>query len=156
MRRRDSVQVALVLLIGGGLALPALAQVEGAGHAPAPQAVASEKKAPEIDRSGSKRVGEASTYAEGLSGRKMSDGARMDPHGKNAASKTLPLGTTAKVTNLETGQSVDVKIEDRGPFVRGRIVDLSPASAQEIGITKQAGVAKVEITPTVLPAPPRQ
>jgi rare lipoprotein A len=106
---------------------------------------------PKLDRSGRKRVGEASFYAEKFAGRKMADGAPMDPHGDNAASKTLPLGTTAKVTNLETGQSAVVTIEDRGPYVEGRIVDLSPSTAQKIGIARHNGVAKVQVVPISVP-----
>lgn len=60
---------------------------------------------PKLDRSGRKRVGTASVYARRFAGRKMADGARMDPHDDNAASKTLPLGTEAKVTNLKTGRA---------------------------------------------------
>jgi rare lipoprotein A len=97
------------------------------------------------------RVGEASFYAEKFAGGKMADGAPMDPHGDNAASKTLPLGTTAKVTNLETGQSAVVTIEDRGPYVEGRIVDLSPSTAQKIGIARHNGVAKVQVVPISVP-----
>jgi rare lipoprotein A len=65
----------------------------------------------------------------------------------------LPLGTTAKVTNLETGKSAVVTIQDRGPYVEGRIVDLSPATAREIGITRRQGVAKVEVAPIAVPLP---
>jgi rare lipoprotein A len=106
-----------------------------------------------IDRSGRKRVGKASFYARMFAGRKMADGTRMQPTGNNAASLTLPLGTTAKVTNLETGKSAVVTIRDRGPYVPGRIVDLSPATAQEIGLDRQAGVTKVEVAPIVVPLP---
>jgi rare lipoprotein A len=77
----------------------------------------------------------------------------MDPQTNNAASRTLPLGTTAKVTNLETGKSAVVTIQDRGPYVDGRIVDLSPATAQQIGITKREGIAKVEVAPIAVPMP---
>ncbi len=106
-----------------------------------------------LDRSGRKRVGKASYYAKRFAGKKMADGARMQPHGDNAASKTLPLGTTAKVTNLETGRSAVVTIQDRGPYVKGRIVDLSPTTAQKIGIDHDNGVAKVEVTPIAVPQP---
>lgn len=105
------------------------------------------------DLSGRKRVGKASFYAKQFSGRKMADGRPMDPHRDNAASRTLPLGTTAKVTNLETGQSAVVTIQDRGPYVTGRIVDLSPATAQEVGITPKKGVATVEVAPIAVPLP---
>ena len=83
----------------------------------------------------------------------MADGTTMQPQGDNAASKTLPLGTTAKVTNLETGRSAVVTIRDRGPYIQGRIVDLSPATAKEIGIEPKNGVAKVEVAPIAVPLP---
>jgi rare lipoprotein A len=106
---------------------------------------------PQLDRSGSRRIGKASFYARMFAGRKMANGNRMDPQDSNAASRTLPLGTTAKVTNLKTGKSAVVKIEDRGPYVEGRIVDLSPATAREIGITPREGVTKVEVAPITVP-----
>lgn len=83
----------------------------------------------------------------------MADGARMDPQGINAASRTLPLGTTAKVTNLKTGKSAVIVILDRGPYVKGRLVDLSPSSARKIGITKDMGIAKVAVAPIAVPLP---
>jgi rare lipoprotein A len=110
---------------------------------------------PALDRSGKKRIGTASVYARRFAGRKMADGTRMDANADNAASKTLPLGTQAQVTNLETGQSTTVTIQDRGPYVKGRIVDLSPATADQIGITPKEGVAKVEVKPIALPPPER-
>jgi rare lipoprotein A len=110
------------------------------------------KKTP-LDRTGAKRFGKASFYAKFFAGKKMADGNVMDPQTNNAASRTLPLGTTAKVTNLETGQSAVVTIQDRGPYVDGRIVDLSPATAQQIGITKREGIAKVAVTPIAVPMP---
>ena len=106
---------------------------------------------PLLDRSGRKRVGTASVYAHRFVGRKLADGARMRANDDNAASKTLPLGTKAEVTNLETGQSATVTIQDRGPYVKGRIVDLSPATADQIGITPKEGVAKVAVKPISLP-----
>jgi rare lipoprotein A len=106
---------------------------------------------PRLDLSGRRRVGKASIYAGKFRGRKMADGTRMDPQDDSAASKTLPLGTTAKVTNLETGESAVVTIRDRGPFVRGRIVDLSPATADKVGIDRREGVSKVEVTPLAMP-----
>jgi rare lipoprotein A len=105
------------------------------------------------DFSARKRMGKASFYANKFAGRKMADGALMDPHGDNAASKTLPLGTTAKVTNLETGQSAVVTIHDRGPYVPGRIVDLSPDTARQIGISHRKGVALVVVAPIAVPQP---
>ncbi|MDM0075450.1 septal ring lytic transglycosylase RlpA family protein [Variovorax sp. J2P1-59] len=116
---------------------------------PAPKPSAATK--PGLDRSGKKQVGKASFYADKFTGRKMADGNRMDPHDDNAASKTLPLGTTARVTNVETGRSAVVTIQDRGPYVKGRIVDLSPATAREIGLSRQDGLAQVEVTPLSIP-----
>lgn len=117
-----------------------------------PQRISPKIKAP-IDRSGKKRVGKASFYAHMFAGRKMADGKKMDPQHDNAASRTLPLGTTAKVTNLETGKSAFVTIQDRGPYVDGRIVDLSPATAQEIGLKPRKGIARVEVSPLAVPLP---
>ena len=107
----------------------------------------------QLDRSGSRQVGKASFYADMFFGRKMADGTPMDPNDDNAASKTLPLGTKARVTNLATGQSAVVTIQDRGPYVDGRIVDLSPATAEKIGLTKEAGLATVEVAPIAVPLP---
>jgi len=108
---------------------------------------------PKLDRSGKKQVGKASIYSEKFTDKTMADGNKMDPHDDNAASKTLPLGTKAKVTNLETGQSTHVTIQDRGPFVKGRIIDLPPAKAEEIGLTLEEGVTRVEVAPVEVPLP---
>jgi rare lipoprotein A len=104
-----------------------------------------------LDRTGLKRVGIASFYAAKFAGRKMADGTPMRPQGDNAASKTLPLGTKALVTNLETGRTAVVTIRDRGPYVNGRIVDLSPSTARKIGIDRRQGLAKVEVLPIEFP-----
>ena len=108
---------------------------------------------PNIARSGRKRFGKASFYARMFAGRKMADGNRMRPTGNNAASLTLPLGTTAQVTNLETGKTAVVTIQDRGPYVDGRIVDLSPATAKQIGLDHHTGVTEVEVAPITVPQP---
>jgi rare lipoprotein A len=100
-----------------------------------------------------RQVGKASIYHRKFANRKMANGERMDPQSDNAASKTLPLGTRAQVTNLETGKTAMVTIEDRGPYVQGRIVDLSPATAAEIGLTHKQGVAPVEVKPVEVPPP---
>jgi len=108
---------------------------------------------PQPDLSGRTRFGIASFYAKMFAGREMADGTKMDPHGDNAASRTLPLGTTAKVTNIGTGQSAVVTIQDRGPYAKGRIVDLSPSTARDIGITQKIGVAQVQVAPIAVPLP---
>lgn len=107
---------------------------------PSPAGPAAARLQPDL--SGRPRFGKGSFYAQKFANRIMADGIRMNPHGDNAASRTLPLGTTARVTNVKTGQSAVVSIQDRGPYVNGRIVDLSPATAQKIGITRDIGVAK--------------
>jgi rare lipoprotein A len=93
----------------------------------------------------------ASFYAGGFAGREMANGAPMDPATDNAASRTLPLGTVAKVTDLSTGQSAVVTIQDRGPYTQGRLVDLSPSTARKIGISPKKGIARVRVSPISVP-----
>ncbi|HRF13138.1 MAG: septal ring lytic transglycosylase RlpA family protein [Candidatus Accumulibacter phosphatis] len=155
-RFNRSAMFVIVWSVGVGAIL--LAPHAHAVGSPAPQEPVSSRHAkalarPNPDLSGHKRVGEASFYSKKSTGKKMADGTAMRPHGSNAASKTLPLGTTAKVTNIDTGQSAVVTIQDRGPHVNGRIVDLSPSTAQKIGITRDEGVAKVEVAPISVPMP---
>jgi rare lipoprotein A len=109
--------------------------------------------APAPDLTARKRAGKASFYARQFAGKPMANGAPMDPRGNNAASRSLPLGTTAKVTNVETGKTAVVKIEDRGPYVDGRLVDLSPGTAEEIGLTPRKGVTRVVVAPITVPLP---
>src|ERR1700735_2125995 len=89
-------------------------------------------------------VGLASWYGPPYSGRKGADGTVYDQNAMTAAHLTLPLGTMVRVTNLSTNESVVVRITDRGPFVRGRIIDLSLAAAKATGVYR-AGVAKVKV-----------
>lgn len=103
-----------------------------------------------IDHSGRKQEGIASWYGPGFAGKPMANGAPMDPHANIAASKTLPLGTTARVVNLKNGKSVTVKIEDRGPFVDGRVVDVSSKAAEALGM-KRVGVVPVVVKPIAVP-----
>ena len=76
---------------------------------------------------------------------KVSAGGDFDPHAMTAAHRTLPFGTRVRVTHARNGRSVDVKINDRGPFTAGRIIDLSKAAAELIGMTTE-DIARVEIT----------
>lgn len=103
-----------------------------------------------IDRSGKPRKGKASYYGKKFHGKKMADGTPMNPESNVAASKTLPLGTKAEVTNLENGKSEVVEIRDRGPYVDGRIIDVSPKTAEKLDI-KEQGVAPVEVKPIEVP-----
>lgn len=97
------------------------------------------------------QVGEASFYGPGFHGKKTATGEKFDQNERTAAHPTLPLGTKATVTNLENGNSVDVKINDRGPYVKGRDIDVSKAAAKELGMTKD-GVAPVKIEAEVVPS----
>ena len=94
--------------------------------------------------------GKASYYAPRLAGRRMADGGRFDPRSDAAAHRTLPLGSTARVTNLGNGRSATVTVRDRGPHAPGRIVDVSPDTAERLGMTGQ-GVAPVEVAPVAAP-----
>ena len=91
---------------------------------------------------GKVQTGLASWYAP--SGRRSANGEVYDGNSLTAAHRTLPLGTMLRVTNLSTGQSVVVRVTDRGPFVRGRVLDLSTAAAKATGVYRM-GVAQVRI-----------
>lgn len=95
-------------------------------------------------RTGYKETGKASFYAMKFQSRKTASGERFDQSAKTAAHKKLPFGTKVKVTNVKNGKSVIVRINDRGPFVRGRIIDLSRSAFSNIGNTS-AGVIDVKI-----------
>jgi rare lipoprotein A len=106
-----------------------------------------------VDHSGRKEIGDASVYAPHFQGRRMADGKRFDRRSHAAASKSLPLGTVAKVTNLENGATAVVRVEDRGPFVDGRTVDVTKSTAQQLGIGSREGVAPVIVAPIAVPQP---
>lgn len=89
------------------------------------------------------QVGEASVYHDRFDGRTTASGERFDQDRPTAAHRSLPLGTDVRVTNLETGQSTEVEINDRGPYVDRRIIDLSEEAAAQIGM--DGGKAKVKI-----------
>jgi rare lipoprotein A len=150
--RHPSVLAGLLLLT----AVPAVAAT------PPPDAPASEPKAEKlaqlppvaprgaIDHSGRKQKGRASFYARPFANRKMADGNRFNPNANIAASRTLPLGTTATVTSLESGRSAVVKVKDRGPHVGGRVLDVTPRVAAQLGIGKR-GVVPVVVAPITVP-----
>jgi len=77
--------------------------------------------------------GESSWYGRPFHGRRTASGERYDMYGMTAAHKTLPFGTLVQVTNLQNDKKVIVRVNDRGPFIRGRILDLSYAAAQKLG-----------------------
>lgn len=91
------------------------------------------------------QIGIASVYGngDGYAGRKTASGERMNPGALTAAHRTLPFGTRVSVVNQRTGKQVIVRISDRGPFIRGGIIDLTPAGARAIGLS---GLARVRVT----------
>ena len=89
-----------------------------------------------------KQVGKASWYGPRFHGKKTASGKRFNQHALTAAHRRLPLGTRVKVTNLKNGKTVKVKINDRGPYHDGRIIDLSRAAAQQLSMD---GVARVRV-----------
>jgi rare lipoprotein A len=93
-----------------------------------------------VSTAASAQSGIASVYA--YNGGRTASGERMTNGALTAAHRTLPFGTMVRVTNARTGRSVVVRINDRGPFVRGRVIDLSPAAARELGFS---GVANVTL-----------
>lgn len=91
------------------------------------------------------QCGGASWYGPGFHGKKAASGQRFDQNAMTAAHKSLPFGTVVRVVDQRTGKSVNVTINDRGPFHKGRIIDLSKAAATQLGI-RNAGTGKVCIT----------
>lgn len=95
-------------------------------------------------------TGVASWYGPKFAGRRTANGEIFDPTQLTAAHRTLPFGTLVRVTNLATGKNVVVRINDRGPFKDNRIIDLSRAAADAVGLTGM-GVGKVRLEPLTLP-----
>ena len=85
-------------------------------------------------------AGIASVYA--YAGQRTASGERAQPNGLTAAHRTLPFGTRVRVTNKSNGRSVTVRINDRGPFVRGRVIDVTPAAARALGFS---GLTRVKL-----------
>jgi rare lipoprotein A len=105
---------------------------------------------------GYREQGMASWYGAPFHGRRTSSGAIYNMHELTAAHKTLPLPSVVRVTNVETGQSVVVTVNDRGPFVKDRIIDLSYAAAKELGIVASGtGVVEVQAISDAPDSPPQ-
>jgi rare lipoprotein A len=92
------------------------------------------------------QTGVASYYGPEFAGKRTASGEPHNPRDLTAASRSLPLGTKAKVTNAQTGKSVVVEVNDRGPYAKGRILDVSPRAAEQLGM-KEEGVANVRVQP---------
>ncbi len=123
---------------------PVPEQEQAATHQPAKSQIGP------LDRTGRAVEGRASYIAPSLANRKMADGDRLDPNANVIASKTLPLGTKARVTNTATGKSAVVTVTDRGPFVKGRVADVSPKVADDLDM-RSKGVGKVVVKPISVP-----
>ena len=106
-----------------------------------PDGLAAPPRAVDIVRIKSKGTGIASFYSTGI---KTANGEHFDPGQLTAAHRTLPFGTRLQVTNMETGKTVMVRVNDRGPYIDGRVLDLSRYAAESLGIIDQ-GVAKVHM-----------
>jgi rare lipoprotein A len=100
-------------------------------------------------RPGAVEVGTASWYGPGFHGNRTSSGEIYDQYDMTAAHQTLPLGTRVAVTNLQNGREVEVRINDRGPFVKGRSIDLSYAAARSLGAIGPGTIpVRIEVLPT--------
>jgi hypothetical protein len=106
-----------------------------------PEGISAHPRVVDIVRITSKGTGIASFYSDF---QKTANGEHFDPNMLTAAHRTLPFGTQLQVTNLETGKSVMVRVNDRGPYVEGRVLDLSRSAAASLGMLDQ-GVAKVHM-----------
>lgn len=121
-------------------ALTAVIVVVSAGAAAAPS------EAP--DASGQARRGQAAVIAQAHAGRRMADGGRVEINSDTAASTNLPLGTTARIRNLQNGRVAIVRVRDRLPSSKGRIVSVTPKVARMLGMND---VAQVEVAPLAVP-----
>lgn len=124
-------------------AAPAATPVPSAGNPPFYE-VFGERYFVMPNSDGYREKGVASWYGAQFHGRRTSSGAIYNMHELTAAHKTLPLPSLVRVTNLDTGRSVVVTVNDRGPFVKNRLIDLSYAAAQQLGIV-QTGTGSVEV-----------
>jgi rare lipoprotein A len=109
--------------------------------------------APPPARLGAEQEGIASWYGEPYHGRTTASGEIYDMHALTAAHRTLPFGTRVAVTNLDNGRRVEVRVNDRGPFREGRIVDVSLAAARHLGMVL-AGIVPVRLRVLALPGLP--
>ncbi len=111
---------------------------------PASKAVDLDSFEPPEEQTSIHSAGRASYYGRRFAGRKTANGERFNPRAMTAAHRTLPFGTKVRVRHARTGKSVVVRINDRGPFAKRRIIDLSRAAAERLGMV-QSGHARVEL-----------
>lgn len=140
-----NVLAAAIVVVGAGCG--------AAKHDPAPPAnpapVTKTAPPPAPAKKGFEQVGMASWYGPGFAGRPTANGERFDPEALTAAHRTLPFGTRVRVTNLDNGKSVVVRINDRGPYAKNRIIDLSKEAARQIAMIEKGHVkVRVEVLAT--------
>lgn len=140
-RRFGPVVLALTILLWGY----SVAQNYSAAASEKPEPSPANSRA-EVAKGQPVQIGDASWYGSQHEGRKTASGEPFDPHALTAAHPTLPLDTKVRVTNLENGKTVDVRVNDRGPYVKRRVIDLSARAAEKIDL-KTDGVGKVKIEP---------
>lgn len=133
--------ILIILLFGGCASTP---PPPSTNSHPKPYRVGKTWYHPMKDARDFRQRGIASWYGKKFHGRKTSNGEIYNMYGVSAAHKTLPLGTYVRVKNLENNKTIDVRINDRGPFVRGRIIDLSYGAAKKLDVVGP-GTARVEI-----------
>ena len=138
-------------VVAGAAPVLALMSLAGGKHEPPPPMPAAQvqpqpqpARRPRQPRLGRGQIGVASWYGRAFAGKRTASGERFDPNALTAAHRTLPLGSTAKVTDIASGHSVQVRINDRGPFRRGRIIDLSRQAAIRLDMTHD-GVTAVRV-----------
>jgi rare lipoprotein A len=122
----------------------ALALAAGCAHAPPPAAPQEPSRTERPRREPPAEVGVASFYAHRFHGRRTASGVRYDMHALTCAHPRAPFGARLRVTDVESGRSVVVTVNDRGPFAGGRIVDLSLAAARVLGMVER-GLARVRV-----------
>jgi rare lipoprotein A len=142
--------IVALLFFASGCATSKPAPQQPAGY-PKPYKVFGKWYQPLPDSKGFRQHGIASWYGQDFHGKKTSNGEIYDMYAMTAAHKTLPLGTYVRVHNFENNRDLEVRINDRGPFVRGRIIDLSYTAAKELGLVGP-GTANVEIVALGTPA----
>jgi rare lipoprotein A len=158
MARHSSVVAFGLLVLLGGCAHrqpPPPAPPPAPSPAPSPPPAPPEQPSTETARRGATEKGIASWYGEPYHGRQTASGEVYDMYRLTAAHRTLPFGTVVRVTRRDTGDRVEVRINDRGPFIAGRIIDLSYAAAQAVGLDVD-GVAPVQVEVVGRKKPPER
>jgi len=149
----------LVLIMMIGLAIIEFSIVQSSNAAasatgPTPSVASARKIAPSTAvkaKANKSMKGLAAVYSDKFNGRKTASGQKFSQSQLTAAHRLLPLGTNVRVTNLRNNKSVEVRINDRGPFHRSRVIDLSTAAATEVGM-KKTGIALVQLEVISKPA----